>query len=73
MNEKKSFDESLYCRCSTGKDDPYYEEIIKRHKSSIDNEQYFYTDPKTGYKVFTAVYLRERGYCCGSGCRHCPY
>jgi hypothetical protein len=26
-----------------------------------------------GYLVFTAHYLRERGYCCGSGCRHCPY
>jgi hypothetical protein len=32
-----------------------------------------YTDPITGYEVFTADYLRQRGYCCGSGCRHCPY
>ena len=23
--------------------------------------------------VFTAVYLLKRGYCCNSGCRHCPY
>lgn len=23
--------------------------------------------------VFTASYHRRRGYCCGSGCRHCPY
>jgi len=23
--------------------------------------------------VFTAHYLRNRGYCCESGCRHCPY
>jgi iron complex transport system substrate-binding protein len=23
--------------------------------------------------VFTASYLKRRGYCCGSGCRHCPY
>jgi iron complex transport system substrate-binding protein len=23
--------------------------------------------------VFTAGYLQRRGYCCGSGCRHCPY
>jgi hypothetical protein len=23
--------------------------------------------------VFTAEYHRRRGYCCGSGCRHCPY
>ena len=23
--------------------------------------------------VFTAEYLKRRGYCCGSGCRHCPF
>ena len=23
--------------------------------------------------VFTAHYLLTRGYCCKSGCRHCPY
>ncbi|HVT43553.1 MAG TPA: DUF5522 domain-containing protein [Thermoanaerobaculia bacterium] len=23
--------------------------------------------------VFTESYLRRRGYCCESGCRHCPY
>jgi hypothetical protein len=26
-----------------------------------------------GLFVFTADYLRRRGYCCQSGCRHCPY
>lgn len=26
-----------------------------------------------GLFVFTAQYLLERGYCCTSGCRHCPY
>ena len=25
------------------------------------------------YVVFTEAYLRKRGYCCESGCRHCPY
>jgi hypothetical protein len=28
---------------------------------------------ENGYWVFTEHYLRKRGYCCGSGCRHCPY
>lgn len=28
---------------------------------------------ENGYYVFTEHYLRARGYCCGSGCRHCPY
>ena len=23
--------------------------------------------------VFTASYLKRRGHCCDSGCRHCPY
>lgn len=26
-----------------------------------------------GLLVFTAQYLRERGYCCENDCRHCPY
>lgn len=25
------------------------------------------------YLVFTRHYLLRRGYCCNSGCRHCPY
>jgi len=25
------------------------------------------------FLVFTEKFLRERGYCCESGCRHCPY
>jgi hypothetical protein len=23
--------------------------------------------------VFTAEFLARRGWCCGNGCRHCPY
>ena len=26
-----------------------------------------------GLFIFTAEYLLERGHCCQSGCRHCPY
>ena len=32
----------------------------------------YYTTPE-GYLVFTAQYHQRRGYCCGSGCRHCPW
>jgi hypothetical protein len=32
-----------------------------------------YVDPATGLYVLTAAMLRDRGECCGSGCRHCPY
>jgi len=28
---------------------------------------------ENGLYVFTAYYLQQRGYCCKSGCRHCPY
>ena len=28
---------------------------------------------ENGRWVFTAAFHRKRGYCCDSGCRHCPY
>lgn len=28
---------------------------------------------KQGYRIMTAKYLSERGWCCGNGCMHCPY
>lgn len=32
----------------------------------------YYTNDD-GFVVFTAKYLLERGYCCGNGCKNCPY
>ncbi len=32
-----------------------------------------YLDPQSGFFVMTAQYLADRGFCCGNGCRHCPY
>lgn len=32
-----------------------------------------YIDPHTGLFVMTSRALRERGFCCDNGCRHCPY
>eukprot|EP00960_Hanusia_phi_P049245 759451-Hanusia_phi.AAC.5 len=32
-----------------------------------------YTDPRTGFMVFTEMAALKRGTCCGRGCRHCPY
>jgi hypothetical protein len=26
-----------------------------------------------GLVVYTAAYHLKRGFCCGSGCRHCPF
>ncbi|MEM9671326.1 MAG: DUF5522 domain-containing protein [Bacteroidota bacterium] len=34
-------------------------------------EDYYVTDE--GLWVFTEHYHLKRGYCCRSGCRHCPY
>jgi 8-oxo-dGTP pyrophosphatase MutT (NUDIX family) len=32
----------------------------------------YYVDPE-GLWVFTAAFLKRRGFCCHQGCRHCPY
>jgi len=32
---------------------------------------YYYIE--NGFIVFTEAYHLRRGYCCKSGCRHCPY
>jgi len=32
-----------------------------------------YYKTEEGFIVFTEQYLLRRGYCCRSGCRHCPY
>jgi hypothetical protein len=31
----------------------------------------FYMD--NGRKVMTEEFHKKRGFCCGNGCRHCPY
>ena len=36
----------------------------------VEGEDYEMEGP---YLVFTAAYLRKRGYCCGNGCRNCPW
>ena len=40
-------------------------------KLNRDDESLYYLE--NGKVVFTPKYHLERGYCCGSGCRHCPY
>jgi hypothetical protein len=39
-------------------------------RSSLDPEDYYFDGQNM---VFTAAFHLKRGYCCGSGCRHCPY
>lgn len=40
-------------------------------QGALQPEKDYYMED--GAFVFTGSYLRRRGYCCGSGCRHCPY
>ncbi|MFL9481727.1 DUF5522 domain-containing protein [Chitinophagaceae bacterium LWZ2-11] len=39
-------------------------------KQLIEGEDFYY---ENGYMVLTEKYHLEKGYCCGFGCRHCPY
>jgi hypothetical protein len=36
----------------------------------LQPEDFYY---ENGLMVFTAAYHLKRGYCCNSGCRHCPF
>ncbi|MCS7073974.1 MAG: DUF5522 domain-containing protein [Bacteroidia bacterium] len=37
----------------------------------IPGEDYYISEQ--GFFVFTEAYHLKRGYCCGNGCKHCPY
>lgn len=37
----------------------------------LEGEDYYYNEE--GYIVLTEKYHLKKGYCCGNGCRHCPY
>ncbi|CAJ1965003.1 unnamed protein product [Cylindrotheca closterium] len=49
------------------------EGFAKVHEEACREGKQMYTDPESGYSVFTELAHKERGFCCGSGCRHCPY
>ncbi|MGB0425194.1 MAG: DUF5522 domain-containing protein [Flavobacteriales bacterium] len=39
--------------------------------NNLDPEDFYMSEE--GYMVFTEKYHLKRGYCCKSGCKHCPY
>ncbi|XP_005073501.1 uncharacterized protein C1orf53 homolog [Mesocricetus auratus] len=47
--------------------------IAELHRAACAAGQLSYVDPATGYVVFTRLAHLQRGACCGSACRHCPY
>jgi Family of unknown function (DUF5522) len=52
---------------------PRFTEIMACQREAIALRLAAYRDPSSGLAVFTAVFLADRGTCCDSGCRHCPY
>ncbi|XP_045392464.1 uncharacterized protein C1orf53 homolog isoform X1 [Lemur catta] len=47
--------------------------IAELHAAACAAGQLNYVDPATGYVVLTQLAHLQRGKCCGSACRHCPY
>jgi len=39
-------------------------------KTFVEGLDFYFDD---GLMVLTRRYLLDRGHCCGSGCRHCPF
>lgn len=52
---------------------PARAEILRRHAGAVAEGRPAYPDPVSGLMVFTAAFLAARGWCCDSGCRHCPF
>ena len=43
------------------------------HDEACRKGEFHYIDPETEYQVFTELAHKDRGWCCGAGCRHCPF
>lgn len=45
--------------------------FVSMKRDLVEGEDYYLSDK--GFRIFTEKYLLERGFCCMSGCKHCPY
>lgn len=45
-------------------------ETLKERRPLVEGVDFY---REGAYVVFTEGYHLRRGYCCESGCRHCPY
>lgn len=45
--------------------------IGENPKDKLAKEDFYLSEE--GYIIFTEAYHLKRGYCCQSGCKHCPY
>jgi hypothetical protein len=50
-----------------------FAQIINAHEQAVLAGEEGYTDPSNGTFVFTVAKLKERTFCCETGCRHCPF
>lgn len=55
------------CLCSACLNDL---SLTKQNGDLIEGEDFYL---EKGLLVFTEKYHLNKGYCCGNGCRHCPY
>jgi hypothetical protein len=52
---------------------PGREAALAAHRTALAAGSAGYLDPTTGLFVLTAAAHLARGWCCGRGCRHCPF
>jgi hypothetical protein len=50
-----------------------YAHVLAAHHRALHDGAPGYLDPLSGLFVFTAQELWDRGACCHSECRHCPF
>ena len=50
-----------------------YVEVLEAHHRALMAGEPGYLDPASGLFALTARTLWDRGGCCNSGCRHCPF
>lgn len=43
----------------------------EKNPPKLDPSYYYYNEQ--GLFVFTEEYHKNRGYCCGNGCKHCAF
>ena len=48
-----------------------YRKYCDMKNNLAEGTDFYYNEQ--GFIVLTAKYHLERGYCCGNGCKHCPY
>lgn len=44
---------------------------VSTDQKLVQDIHYYFNE--NGLMVFTEIYHQKRGYCCKSGCKHCPF